>query len=111
MGIVNASPESFSDGAAVGGLDEQVQRALALRDAGAGIVVTANSTIHSLHAVPVASAMLRALRQVPPAATRTLGEVMRAVRREMLAEGNPMVLCLSVFGDADWKLAIHAEGN
>ena len=38
MGIVNASPESFSDGAAVGGLDEQVRRALELREAGAGIV-------------------------------------------------------------------------
>ena len=31
MGIVNASPESFSDGAAVGSLDEQVERALALK--------------------------------------------------------------------------------
>jgi dihydropteroate synthase len=38
MGIVNASPESFSDGASVGSLDEQVRRALALRDAGAAIV-------------------------------------------------------------------------
>src|SRR4051812_22189889 len=35
MGIANASPESFSDGAAVGGLDQQVQRALSL---GADIV-------------------------------------------------------------------------
>ena len=38
MGIVNASPESFSDGAHVGGLDDQVARGLALREAGAGIV-------------------------------------------------------------------------
>jgi dihydropteroate synthase len=30
MGIVNASPESFSDGEAIGGLDEQVERALAM---------------------------------------------------------------------------------
>src|SRR4051794_41891312 len=30
MGIVNASPESFSDGASVGGLDQQVERALSL---------------------------------------------------------------------------------
>jgi dihydropteroate synthase len=30
MGIVNASPESFSDGASVGSLDEQVERALAM---------------------------------------------------------------------------------
>jgi dihydropteroate synthase len=35
MGIVNASPESFSDGGTVGGLDEQVERALSL---GADIV-------------------------------------------------------------------------
>lgn len=30
MGIVNASPESFSDGAAIGGLEEQVERAVAM---------------------------------------------------------------------------------
>jgi dihydropteroate synthase len=30
MGIVNASPESFSDGGAVGGLDDQVARAVAM---------------------------------------------------------------------------------
>jgi dihydropteroate synthase len=35
MGIVNASPESFSDGASVGGLDQQVERAVSL---GADIV-------------------------------------------------------------------------
>jgi dihydropteroate synthase len=35
---VNASPESFSDGAAVAGLDERVRRALELREAGAAIV-------------------------------------------------------------------------
>jgi dihydropteroate synthase len=38
MGIVNASPESFSDGAAVGDLDEQVRRGLALRDEGADVI-------------------------------------------------------------------------
>jgi dihydropteroate synthase len=30
MGIVNASPESFSDGTVIGGLDEQVERAVAM---------------------------------------------------------------------------------
>jgi dihydropteroate synthase len=38
MGIVNASPESFSDGGDVGSLDDQVRRGLELRDAGASIV-------------------------------------------------------------------------
>jgi dihydropteroate synthase len=38
MGIVNASPESFSDGSLVGDLDAQVRRALELRDAGAALI-------------------------------------------------------------------------
>ncbi|MEA2399146.1 MAG: dihydropteroate synthase [Thermoleophilaceae bacterium] len=38
MGIVNASPESFSDGAQVGGLGEQVERALRLLDEGADLI-------------------------------------------------------------------------
>lgn len=38
MGIVNASPESFSDGFATGDLEAQVARALQLRDEGASIV-------------------------------------------------------------------------
>ena len=38
MGIVNASPESFSDGAEVGGLEQQVERALTMRDQGADLI-------------------------------------------------------------------------
>src|SRR3712207_8057426 len=38
MGIVNASPESFSDGERVGGLEAQVERALRLRAEGASII-------------------------------------------------------------------------
>jgi dihydropteroate synthase len=38
MGIVNASPESFSDGGEVGGLDAQVERALALVEQGADLI-------------------------------------------------------------------------
>jgi dihydropteroate synthase len=38
MGIVNASPESFSDGGSVGSLDDQVRRAVDLRDAGADLI-------------------------------------------------------------------------
>jgi dihydropteroate synthase len=38
MGIVNASPESFSDGAEVAGLAKQVRRALALTEEGADLI-------------------------------------------------------------------------
>jgi dihydropteroate synthase len=38
MGIVNASPESFSDGGEVGGLERQLDRALRLIDEGADVI-------------------------------------------------------------------------
>jgi dihydropteroate synthase len=38
MGIVNASPESFSDGAQIGTLDDQVRLACSLRDDGAQLI-------------------------------------------------------------------------
>jgi dihydropteroate synthase len=38
MGVVNASPESFSDGARVGSLDDQIRLALELRDEGADLI-------------------------------------------------------------------------
>jgi len=38
MGVVNASPDSFSDGAAVGGLDAQLARARELAAAGADLI-------------------------------------------------------------------------
>jgi dihydropteroate synthase len=60
MGIVNASPESFSDGDAVGGLDDQVSRALAL---GADIVdVGGESGVTDRPPVPAAE---EAARVVP----------------------------------------------
>jgi dihydropteroate synthase len=63
MGIVNASPESFSDGGAVGGLDEQFERALALRDAGADVIdVGGESGVTDRLPVPAAE---EAARVVP----------------------------------------------
>jgi dihydropteroate synthase len=60
MGIVNASPESFSDGASVGGLDEQVERALSL---GADIVdVGGESGVTGMEPLPPAQ---EAARVVP----------------------------------------------
>jgi dihydropteroate synthase len=60
MGIVNASPESFSDGAAVGGIDDQVERALAM---GADIVdVGGESGVTDRPPVPAAE---EAARVVP----------------------------------------------
>jgi hypothetical protein len=39
----------------------------------------------------------------------TFGEVMLAVRRDLLAAGTPMVLGLTSYGDADWRIGAAAN--
>lgn len=63
MGIVNASPESFSDGELVGALDDQVERALAMSAAGAALIdVGGESGVTDRDPVPAAE---EAARVVP----------------------------------------------
>ncbi|MEO8193808.1 MAG: hypothetical protein ABI681_08145 [Gemmatimonadales bacterium] len=78
-----------------------------LRNRGAAIVVATGAKIHSLHAVPVAKEFVTRIQEAAKKKDATFGEVMLAVRREMLADGIPMVLTLNAFGDADWRLAKH----
>jgi dihydropteroate synthase len=60
MGIVNASPESFSDGAEVGGLEQQVERALRLREEGADLIdVGGESGVSDRPAVDAAAELAR----------------------------------------------------
>lgn len=75
-----------------------------LRNEGAAIVVAAGAKIHSLHAVPVAKEFVTAIQRIAKRKGATFGEIMRDVRREMLAQGLPMVLTLTAYGDADWEL-------
>ncbi len=75
------------------------------RRSGAAIVLSTGSTVHSVHAVPVAKRYLEVLaRLIREGGATTFGEVMRTARRELLADGYPMVLCLAAYGDADWRL-------
>ena len=78
-----------------------------IRNCGAAIIVATGAKIHSVHAVPVAREFVDRIQKVDDA-DATFGEIMRAVRREMLADGMPMVLTLTAFGDADWRLAKHS---
>ncbi|HEX8065778.1 MAG TPA: dihydropteroate synthase [Thermoleophilaceae bacterium] len=71
VGIVNASPESFSDGASVGGLDSQLRRALELRDAGARLIdVGGESGVTDRPPVPLAEEV----RRVAPLVERLSAE-------------------------------------
>jgi dihydropteroate synthase len=71
MGIVNASPESFSDGAAVGDLDEQVARGRGLVADGADVVdVGGESGVSDRPPVPVGEEIAR----VAPVVARLTAE-------------------------------------
>jgi hypothetical protein len=79
-----------------------------MRTNGAAIVVATGAKIHSMHAVPVAKEFIKRIQAESKKKDASFGDVMLAVRREMLADGMPMVLTLNAFGDADWRLAKHS---
>lgn len=68
------------------------------------IVLSTGSTILALQAAQVAAELVRALAALPKNKETTFGDVMLDIRRKLLAKGLPMVLCLSAYGDTDWKL-------
>lgn len=70
----------------------------------AAIVLSTGATVLALQAAQVATELVRALSNLPQKGESTFGDVMLEVRRKLLAKGLPMVLCLSAYGDADWKL-------
>jgi dihydropteroate synthase len=112
MGIVNASPESFSDGSSVGGLDEQVERALSL---GADIVdVGGESGVTGVPPLPPAEEAARVVPLVERLVRAGLvvsvdtwkGEVARAV----LDAGAAMINDVSGLRDPSIADACAASG-
>jgi dihydropteroate synthase len=96
MGIVNASPESFSDGAEVGGLDQQVERALRMRDEGADLIdVGGESGVTDRAAVDPAAEAARVLPLVERVAAAgvvvSVDTWKASVAREALAAGAALV--------------------
>ena len=69
---------------------------------GAKILVATSNLIYGPKAVELANLLLSELHELHDG--ENFGDIMLAVRRKALAEGNPMVLCLSAYGDADWRL-------
>jgi dihydropteroate synthase len=115
MGIVNASPESFSDGAEVGGLEEQVERALRMRDEGADLIdVGGESGVTDRPAVTAAAEAAR----VVPLVERLAGadivvsvDTWKAdVAREALAAGAALVNDVSGLRDPGMAEVCAAAG-
>ena len=78
------------------------------RQTGAALVVGTIATVAGAHAAGVAAELARGLRGVDPSTSPAFGDVLRQVRRRLLADGEVMALCLTAYGDADWRLAPRA---
>ena len=71
---------------------------------GASIVVSTSVKVLGRHATAAASHFIRGIRALGGKKGVTFGDVVLRVRREMLNEGYPMVLSVSSYGDADWRI-------
>jgi hypothetical protein len=72
-----------------------------LRTAGAEIIVTTLTEVLGRQAAPLAERMVTLMLEGTNQPAR-FGETMVRLRRQLLAEGLPMVLAIAVYGDADW---------
>jgi hypothetical protein len=72
------------------------------KDSGAAIVIATIATVLGRDAAPVAAALARELATARPG--EAFGDRMLRARRQLLREGRLMVLSLTAYGDADWKV-------
>jgi hypothetical protein len=70
---------------------------------GASVVIGTVATVFGKHATSVANMLVKKLTKEREEHER-LGEIMRIIKREAVADGILMALCVVAFGDADWKL-------
>jgi len=62
------------------------------------------------HAAPIARKLSRALAKRSRKKTLvSFGDILLKVRRQLLAEGMPIALCLTAYGDANWQFAPFHE--
>jgi hypothetical protein len=71
---------------------------------GRAVVVSSIASMLGRHAAPTAAALLSRLNDLVLAGPVDVGEAFLRLRRELLLTGDPLMLCLAVYGDADWLL-------
>jgi hypothetical protein len=71
--------------------------------AGAVLVVGTLATVHATQAHRLATLLIREV-DADPAAKRSFDEALLAIRRELLAQGDPVALCLTAYGHSAWCL-------
>jgi hypothetical protein len=77
----------------------------AFKDEGAAIVVSTVASILGRQAGPATEVLVEEMQRIQGDEDATFGQAMLAARRRLLAEGAPMVLGLTSYGDADWRIA------
>jgi hypothetical protein len=78
----------------------------AFRQSEAAVVVSTQIEVRGRHIVPLTEIFIEILDRLirDGDVDQSFGDVMLALRREVLARGLPVVLTLFSFGDADWQL-------
>jgi hypothetical protein len=74
---------------------------------GAALVISTLTTVLGRQVVPIASKLVEELKMELDEAEGhaiSFGDVLLNVRRKIMLQGLPIVLCLVAFGDADWRL-------
>jgi hypothetical protein len=71
---------------------------------GAAIIVASSTMILGRQATVLAQEFIKVMREYSGKKGKTFGDVMLTVRRNMMQQGYPMVLSVSSYGDADWRL-------
>lgn len=76
----------------------------AFRRAKASVIVATLSTVRGRHMAPVAQEVIKRLLEGGRGPGRSMGELIRELRRQLLGRGLPIGLTLVAFGDVDWRL-------
>ena len=61
------------------------------------------ATVAGKHAASVAKRLATALKEASAPRWTAFGDLLRDARRSLLANGEVMALCLTAYGDADWR--------
>jgi hypothetical protein len=76
----------------------------AFRGADAALVLGTVATVLGASAAPMAARLVDYLADSANTHVGRFGEVLRAAKRQAVADSEMIALCLVAFGDADWKL-------
>ena len=74
------------------------------RQGGAAVIVSTVATVFYAHAVKMGEAILSRLLDLSASDSMTIGDAIREAKCAALSESLPMALCVTAFGDADWRL-------